>query len=281
MTYTIGGASANAEFDGVILNGTVGTVAVTKTGGNTQTFTNANTYTAGTTINGGTLLVNNAKGSGTGAGAVMVASGGTLAGNGIISGTVSVNSGGSIAPGNPLGTLTISNNLTLAAGSTTLVQVGHSPLTNTLVRIIGSTLTEGGTLVVSNAGVAAFTAGDNFKLFTAAGYSGAFGGFTYPSLNPGLAWNTTRLNVDGTIWVVSTVSPRINSTRLLGINLALNGTGGTPNWYYYVLSSTNLTLPTAQWTRVVTNQFDSGGNFALTNAINSNWPQTFYRLQLQ
>jgi autotransporter-associated beta strand protein len=279
MTYTIGGASANAEFDGVILNGTVGTVAVTKTGSNTQTFTNANTYTAGTTINGGTLLVNNAKGSGTGAGAVIVASGGTLAGNGIISGAVSVNSGGAFAPGNPLGTLTISNTLTLAAGSSTLVQVGHSPLTNTLVRIIGSTLTEGGTLVVSNAGVAAFIAGDNFKLFTATGYSSAFGGFTLPSLNAGLAWNTTRLNVDGTIWVVSTAAPNINSTRLSGNNLMLNGTGGTPNWYYYVLSTTNLSP--AQWTRVATNQFDSGGNFALTNAINPNWPQTFYRLQLQ
>ena len=49
MTYTIGG---NTEFDGLIVNGTVGTVALTKTGGGTL-LTGANTYSAGTTINNG------------------------------------------------------------------------------------------------------------------------------------------------------------------------------------------------------------------------------------
>ena len=93
-----------------------------------------NTYSGGTTISGGTLLVNNTNGSGTGSGAVTVDSGGTLGGAGIISGAVTVNSGGAFAPGNPLGTLTISNNLTLAAGSTTFVQVQHSPLTNDAVK---------------------------------------------------------------------------------------------------------------------------------------------------
>jgi hypothetical protein len=192
-----------------------------------------------------------------------------------------VNSGGGFAPGPAaagLGTLTVSNNLTLAAGSTTFMRVQHSPLTNSAAKITG-TLTEGGTLVVSNSGVAAFIAGDNFKLFTAAGYSGAFGGSNVPSLNPGLAWNTTRLNVDGTIWVVSTNSPDISSTRPSGNNLVFSGTGGTPYWYYYVLSSTNLAA--ALWTPIATNTFDGSGNFAITNAINPNSPQTFYRLQLQ
>lgn len=278
MTYTIGGAGANTEFDGVILNGTVGTVAVIKTGGNTQTFTNANTYTAGTTINGGTLLVNNLGGSGTGSGAVTVNSDGTLAGNGIVSGAVTVNSGGAFAPGNPLGTLTINNTLTLAAGSTTFVQVEHSPLTNDTV-LTGGTLTEGGTLVVSNVGVASFTIGDKFKLFNAPGYSSAFGSSNLPSLNPGLAWRTTRLNVDGTIWAVSTASPNIGSIRISGNNLVFSGTSGTPDWYYYLLSSTNLAA--TQWARIATNNFDGSGNFAITNAINPDWPQTFYRLQSQ
>jgi hypothetical protein len=133
--------------------------------------------------------------------------------------------------------------------------------------------------VVSNSAVAAFTAGDNFKLFNAAGYSSAFGAFKGPSLNGGLAWNTTRLNVDGTLWVVSTNPPIINSTRFAGNNLVFSGTGGTPNWYYYVLATTNLSP--AQWTPLVTNQFDALGNFSVTNAINPGRPQTFYRLQLQ
>ena len=109
MTYTIGGANGNTEFDGLIVNGTVGTVALTKTGGGTLTLTGANTYSAGTTINNGTLQINHTPGSGTGSGAVTVANGGKLTGTGIISGAVSVNSGGTLAPGNGLGTLTMNS----------------------------------------------------------------------------------------------------------------------------------------------------------------------------
>ena len=207
-TYVIGGAAANAEFDGVILNGTASTVAVTKTGGNTQTFTNANTYTAGTTINGGTLLVNNLGGSGTGSGNVTVASGGALGGKGIISGAVTVNSGGALAPGNPLGTLTISNNLTLAAGSTTFMQVQHSPQTNNAAKISG-TLAEGGTLNVTYLGVTGPVNGDSFKLFSAANYSGAFAGFDLPPLTGNLVWNTNVLINSGVLSVVALTSPVI------------------------------------------------------------------------
>jgi hypothetical protein len=32
---------------------------------------------------------------------------------------------------------------------------------------------------------------------------------------------------------------------------------------------------------VASNQFDMDGNFAVTNAVNPSWPQTFYRLELQ
>ena len=66
-----------------------------------------------------------------------------------------------------------------------------------------------------------------------------------------------------------------------GGNFSLVGSGGIANSNYYVLASTNLTLSSAQWVRVATNQFDAGGNFAITSATNPNWPQTFYRLQLQ
>ena len=73
----------------------------------------------------------------------------------------------------------------------------------------------------------------------------------------------------------------ITQFTVAGGNFSLAGSGGIANSNYYVLASTTLTLPSAQWTRVATNQFDAGGNFAITNAINSNWPQTFYRLRLQ
>lgn len=280
MTYTIGGASANAEFDGVIVNGTVGTVAVTKTGGNTQIFTNANTYTAGTTINGGTLLVNNLGGSGTGSGTVTVASGGTLGGNGIISGAVTVNSGGALAPGNPLGAFTISNNLTLAAGSTAFMQVQHLPLTNNAVKI-SSTLTEGGTLSVTNVGAASLASGDSFKLFNAANYSGAFAAFVLPPLGLNLAWNTSTLKTNGLISVGPLTSPVIASASIVNGNLVLSGSGAPADWSYYVLTATNLSLKLTNWTSIATNQTDAGGNFTVTNSVNPSLPQSFLILRFQ
>jgi len=271
VTWRAGGLNTDAtnaaSFQGV--------VALIKEGTGTWTLTGASAHTGTTVVNNGALLVN-----GSFSGSPVTVNGGRLGGTGVISGAaVTVNSSGAFAPGSPggYGMLTISNNLTLAGG-TTYIQLQHSPLTNNAAKVSG-TLSEGGTIVVSNVAVAPFTAGDNFKLFNAAGYNNGFGTFSGPSLAGGLAWNTARLNVDGTLWVVSTNSPNIITTRLAGTNLVLTGTGGTPNWFYYVLTTTNLSP--AQWTPLMTNQFDNIGNFALTNLINTNWPQTFYRLQLE
>ncbi len=278
MTYTIGGANANTEFDGIITNGSVGSVAVIKTGSGILTLTNANGYSAGTSINGGTLLVRNTRGSATGSGAVNVNPGGTLAGTGIVSGTVAVNSGGSLVPGNPLGTLTISNSLTLGGGSTTFMQVQHSFLTNSAVKVSG-TLTQAGTLNVTNSNATVFVGGDSFKLFNAANYSGAFTNFILPSLPAGLEWNTSALNTSGTLSVVVLSSPIIGTLSFSGGNLVLSGTGGNTNFTFYILAATNLVSPI--WVPVSTNQFDGNGNFIVTNPINPASQQTFYRLQLQ
>lgn len=278
-TWRIGAINTTNTYAGVIANSGVTSLIKIGTGTFILTGTN-NSYTGSTTISGGTLLVNNTNGSATGYGTVIVNSGGTLGGNGIISGAVAVNSGGTLAPGNPLGQLTLSNNLTLAAGSTTLVQVQHSPFTNDTVKILGA-LTEGGTLSANNSGMAAFTAGDSFKLFSAASYNGAFSSFTLPALNPGLFWSTSRLRVDGSLAVVSSNSPSTSAAVLTGTNLVWRGSGGTPNWYYTILSATNLTLPLNQWTVTVSNRFDGVGNFSWTNAALPNTPPRFYRLQVQ
>lgn len=62
-------------------------------------------------------------------------------------------------------------------------------------------------------------------------------------------------------------------------NLVLNGNGGAPNQPYYVLVSTDLTLPPSQWTSIGTNSFDAGGAFHFTNTQSSDTPQLFYLLQ--
>jgi hypothetical protein len=191
-----------------------------------------------------------------------------------------VNSGGELAPGNPLGTLTVSNNLTLSAGSTTFMQIQHSPLTNNAVKVKG-TLTEGGTLNVTNIGVAAFTNGDSFKLFNATSYSGAFAVVVLPSLPAGLGWNTNALNTSGTLSVVVTAKPAIAAAAITGNGFAFVGTGGVANANFYLLGTTNLAVPLTNWTVLLTNQFDNNGNFIFTNALNANSPQSFYLIQLQ
>jgi hypothetical protein len=60
----------------------------------------------------------------------------------------------------------------------------------------------------------------------------------------------------------------------------LNGSGGTPGSPYHVLTSTNVSLPLAQWTPLFTNNFDANGDFAWTNAMNVNVPQQFYLIQV-
>jgi hypothetical protein len=48
---------------------------------------------------------------------------------------------------------------------------------------------------------------------------------------------------------------------------------------YLVLTSTNLTLPLADWNIIATNPFGPGGGFSFTNAISGSVPNLFYLLE--
>jgi autotransporter-associated beta strand protein len=272
VTWRVGGLNTDttnaAAFQGI--------VALIKEGTGAWTLTGASTHTGTTVVSNGTLLVN-----GSFSGSPVTANGGKLGGIGTISGAVvTINSGGGFAPGNPLGVLSVSNNLTLAAGSTTFIQVQHSPLTNNAATI-SDTLTEGGTLNVTNIGGSALTNGDSFKLFTAGNYSGSFAGFVLPALPAGLGWKTNLLNVDGTLSVIVVATPFINVSSLSQNGFVFNGTGGVASATFYLLGTTNLSQPLTNWARLLTNHFDNSGNFNFTNAPSTNWPQAFYLLQEQ
>jgi len=63
-------------------------------------------------------------------------------------------------------------------------------------------------------------------------------------------------------------------------SFVLSGIGGTINGVYYVLSTTDLTLPLTNWTFIATNQFDGLGDFIFTNTMQTNALQQFYILKL-
>ncbi len=98
--------------------------------------------------------------------------------------------------------------------------------------------------------------------------------FTANSPVPGIA------SVTNTFIVVP--PPSIQTCSLSGTMLTIMGANGTSYALYVVLASTNLMLPLAQWTPVVTNAFDGGGNFTasfgLTNTLNPNAVQQFFTL---
>ena len=277
-TWRIGAKNTTNTYAGVIADD--GVTSVIKTGTGMLLFGGINTYSGGTTINGGTLVALNSGGSATGTGAVAVNNSGTLAGNGIVAGPVTVNAGGVLTPGNsgsPLGTLTISNSLTLAAGSVTLISIKASPISNAVVKVTGA-LAEGGTLMVTNLG-GSLLSGQTFQLFNAPNITGGFSSFVLPPLTGKLAWNTSLLNTARTLSIVTLSSPAIASVKPTGLNLVMSGSGGTTNWPYYLLASSNLIG--SPWLPIATNQFDNSGNFSLTltNVFVPGAPNMFYRLQ--
>jgi hypothetical protein len=193
--FYVGNGSSDVDLsvDVGITNG-----SLLKAGVGTMRLTQANHYT-NTSIFSGRLLVANVTGSGTGGGAVEVW-GGVLGGTGIIAGVVTVSSSGTIAPGTSLGTLTLNSPPTL--GGTNLMEInrnGGAPLADMLVLTSG-TLNYGGTLTVSNLG-AVLVGGEEFTLFNAPAYSGAFVTSKLPVLNPGLNWFLGNLTVNGSIKV--------------------------------------------------------------------------------
>ena len=105
------------SFDGSHIGELSGSGTLTKQGTGRVALTGQNSAGGGTVINGGTLAVNGKLTSN-----VTVNKDGILAGAGNVVGNIDVN-GGTIAPGNSIGTVHISGDLTMAAGSDYYVEI--------------------------------------------------------------------------------------------------------------------------------------------------------------
>ena len=283
ITLAAGGGTIDVNGNSVTYANSIGnsgsgalTVKSSLTGGKLTLLSN-NNYSGDTTVTNAALSVNNSAGSATGTGDVLVQNAGVLSGNGAISGSVTVAAGGTLAVGNTSDSLAVGGNLTLNAGSATLLQVQHSPPANSSVGV-GGNLTFGGALTVTNLG-GALTNGDSFLLFDAGGYAGAFASLSLPALATNLVWNTNYLAVNGTLSVAAYLPPFIGPPAVTGTNMTVGGSGGIPGWTYYVLTATNLAAPV--WVPVATNQFDVDGTFSFTNTLPPGLAQQFLRLQLQ
>jgi pectate lyase len=208
----------NVTWAGRIGNGGAG--GLTKLGTGTLTFNATNNYRGNTLIAQGVLalganglltngpqiiLSNNATFdvSARSDGTQTLLAGRALRGDGTVRGSVVAGSGSTVAPGFSIGTLVITNALTLQSGSTNLMELDAAAHTNDLITGLAS-VNYGGRLMVTNLN-GGFVDGDSFKLFEAGSYTGGFASIVWPPLEGALYW-TNKLAIDGTIAVVSPVN---------------------------------------------------------------------------
>lgn len=171
---------------------------------------------------------------------------GTLGGGGFINGSVTIEPASTIAPGTTtnIATLMISSDVVLRG--TAMMKV--TSVNANSDQIYAGNITYGGTLLVTNLSATSPTNGENYQLFSATNYSGAFGTFNLPPLSAGLAWNWNPTN--GTLSVISApLSLQILSPQLSGTNFSFSF-ATTAGQRYTIWGNTN--LATSNW-MVVTN----------------------------
>jgi hypothetical protein len=146
----------------------------------------------------------------------------TLKGGGTIYGPVTVVT--NLSPGVGVGTLAISNSVTLAATSSSVFEMNLDALS--CDKVSGMTdITFNGLLTVTNiAGTSRLTNGATFKLFEANTYSGSFTATNLPTIG-GVTWDTSALGSSGTIKAVVSIN-----TTPTNIVTAFNGSSMDLSW---------------------------------------------------
>jgi fibronectin-binding autotransporter adhesin len=257
-----------------------------------------NTYGGNTTISNRTLFVgaNSSLGSSP---LVLVLSGGALdvtsqptftfnsgqilAGNGAVNGNSIVFASGSVlAPGTGgtnASALTNSGSLTLQSGSTNLVIVDKTA-TVTNSEVVGLTsVSIGGTLVVSNYGNA-LAGGDAIPLFSAGSYSGSYSQIIPATPGAGMTWNTSTLTTDGNLRVASSGPPSTptNITYLRsGSSLTLSWPSNYTGWILQgKTNAPGIGIQGGTWVNVAGS---SNTNQIVITIVPTNGP-TFYRMFL-
>ncbi|HWI58830.1 MAG TPA: hypothetical protein VNZ22_16510, partial [Bacillota bacterium] len=193
-----------------------------------------------------------------------------------IRGNVVAGSGATIAPGGlaSIQYMSVSNNLTLQAGSTVAMEVSlDSGATNDTINVTG-TATYNGTLQLANIGATPLTAGNSFKLFKSGGFSGNFATIA-GSPGTGLNWTFNPTNGIATV-VASTASNPTN------ITFAVSGNQVTLSWPADHLGWTLQAQTNSVGVGLSTNWVDVPDSATVTQKVmpvNSANGAVFYRLR--
>jgi hypothetical protein len=231
-------------------------------------------YTGTTTVSSGTLEVDRALGTS----AVTVNSAGTLRGNGTLSGSLTMN--GTIAPGSSsLGALTVNNNVVFGAGTNNGVFRVNLDNSTYDQLVVNGNLNYGGTLnlTITNVGISMFTPATVLPLFPATSYTAGGTVRISPAVPaPGMAWDTSKLSVDGTLRVksvVNTASPAVSSTISAG-NLTISWPADHVGWRLQVQTNQSGGLKANAWVDVP----NSGSASSFTIPMARTNSAVFYRL---
>lgn len=272
------------------LSGTIsGTGNVIATGSTTLTLSGANSYTGNTLItNGATLALS---GSIDTSASIGIGAGSTFDVTGIDSYTIGANTTLQ-ASGSGTGTTaaTIKGGSSVTLGSVALNYTPQSFSGDTSHQALsvsaGSLTLNGNSLIVNNATGTPLGAGA-YSLIYASGSMTLGGNVNVSVTGAGMvAGATASLSMGGgTLSLVvspgnAIPQPKITNITYLNGNAILSGTNGPNNGAYYVLASSNVALSPTNWTSVATNNFDSAGNFSVTNPA-AGTSQQFYLIDIR
>jgi autotransporter-associated beta strand protein len=227
------------------LNGSGG---LTKLGSGTLYLTGTNDYTGTTLISGGTLIADDFHGP------VTVASGGTFIFNPAI-----------------VGTMVITNTLTLLPGSTTIMRL--TP--NNDDQFAGLTaVTYAGMLVVTNVSTNALWTGEEFKLFNSA--TPGSGDFSSVVILP---TGSGTFNPFAGILTITGTTPAFQPPTISSGKMILTGNGGMPSSGYTLLMTTNIALPLSNWMTNASGTFNNSGAFSNSVSISPDEPTLYFILR--
>lgn len=162
----------NQASDAALANAIDGTGTLRKRGSGMLNLTGTGNLAGPTGVEEGRLSVN-----GSLANSVVTVSGGALGGNGVVGGIVA-QSGGLIAPGNSIGTLSISGDVSFASGSFYQVEINPAGQSDRIAATGTATLSGGAVQVLPDQGTG-YVANSPYTILTArSGVTGAFAGTT-------------------------------------------------------------------------------------------------------